>query len=138
MEKVIVEIQRVYLPDRVLGSLYINGKFVVKTLERPWLNNKRGISCIPEGEYDVIKQPPKPDRPYSYFRLPNVAGRSGILIHRGIKPDHSKGCILVGMRFVHAGNDAWNLENSTDALNLLMSQLPDKFRMNITRKKEGA
>lgn len=135
-EKPLCRIERVYLPDRVLGSWYINDELVCKTLERPWLNNKRAVSCVAEGIYDVIKQPPKPDRPYPYLRLPKVPGRSGILVHRGRRPAHSKGCILVGMSLVDVGNDTWELTDSTTALNKLLMRLPEKFKLEI-KKKEG-
>ena len=49
---------------------------------------------IPEGTYPVrVTWSPKFKR-----MLPlvlNVPGRSGIRVHRGTKPEHSRGCILV-------------------------------------------
>src|SRR5215216_1565171 len=99
MSKFKVEIKRVYLETETLGSFYINGRMVCKTMELPWKENKRAISCIPEGVYKAIKQPAKKSRPYPYFRLPNVPGRSGILIHRATFVHHLKGCIGVGEFF---------------------------------------
>ena len=49
---------------------------------------------IPVGTYPVLVT----FSPRFQRNLPligNVPGRSGIRIHRGIKPEHSKGCILV-------------------------------------------
>lgn len=136
MEKLVLE--RVYLPDRTLGSLYLNGETVAKTLELAWKDNRRGISAIPEGLYTVIKQPPKEGRPYPYFRLPNVVGRSGILIHRGTEPNHSKGCILVASRFRNINTSKPTLEESGKKLQWLIDNLPDKFDLIIRAKSVAA
>lgn len=37
----------------VLGRLYLDGKKICKTLEKPWLNNLPNVSCIQEGTYQV-------------------------------------------------------------------------------------
>ena len=128
-------IERVYLSDRTLGSWYDDkGEMIAKTLELPWLNNSRRVSCIPEGTYDVVKEPPKADRPYTYFRILNVPKRSGILIHRGIKPIHSRGCILVGSRFAEVNTNTPILESSTVKMDWLAKNLPDKFTLTIKKK----
>lgn len=71
-------------------------------IELPWRDNKKGLSCIPTGEYSVrIRQSP---RYGTIFHVTGVDGRSYILIHggnyagdieKGFKT-HSKGCILLG------------------------------------------
>lgn len=132
MEKLILE--RVYLSDRTLGSIYRKGEIICKTLELPWKENRRAVSCIPEGIYWVIKQPPKDGRPYPYFRLPHVEGRSGILIHRGTNPLHSKGCILVGGRFKDIETDFPTLGESADKLTWMTNNLPEEFELEIRKK----
>lgn len=132
-----VVIERVYLSTETLGSMYVNGEFACKTMELPWKNNERSISCIPEGSYKVIKQPPKEDRPYPYFRLPNVAGRSGILIHRISYVSGLKGCIGVGMEFNDLNKDGVpDIIRSGEALTMLINKLPDEFTL-VIRKKAG-
>lgn len=85
------------------GILATNG-FFCKTLELPWRNNQRSISCIPSGEYYVkIRQSPKYGSVYWVTDVPN---RSWILIHAGnVAGDVSKGfrthvngCILLGKK----------------------------------------
>lgn len=129
---------RVYLTDRTLGSLFRNGETIAKVLELPWKENKRGISCIPEGVYRVIKQPAKPTRNYPYFRLPDVPGRSGILIHRGTEPKNSKGCLLVGSRFRNINTSTPGLEESTNKLTWLVTNLPEEFLLEIRAKQVPA
>ena len=77
------------------------GEFKCYTLELPDLNND-GIegneirkSCIPEGVYPVTIEN---HRKFGWcYRVHNVPGRSGILIHAGTHYKHTLGCILPGM-----------------------------------------
>lgn len=143
-------LDRVYLADRTLGSIYgPNAGLICKTLELPWLDNKRSISCIPEGKYLVTYSPPvlKDDpnteedesggripRPYAHYIVHNVKGRSGILIHRGKTPEWSKGCITVGGRFGNFTTDEPTLEDSAAKLEWMVNNLPRKFWLLIEAK----
>lgn len=84
--------------DYVRGVLFV-GDIVIHTLERPWLNNRQNVSCIPEGRYKVNFLP----RTYSgkfnrVYHLQNVPNRTGILIHTGNLVSQIQGCILVGLK----------------------------------------
>lgn len=83
-------IARSYLRDRTVGILTGNG-LRMDTLERPWLDNKVNVSCIPEGTYYVRRDT---TGRFAYYKIENVAGRSHIEFHHGTKPEHSNGCIL--------------------------------------------
>lgn len=67
------------------------------TLERPWLDNQRSVSCIPTGTY-TAKRHVSP-RFGETFWLQDVPGRSEILFHKGNIDDDSHGCILIGEQF---------------------------------------
>lgn len=78
--------------------------FFCKTLELPWRDNQRSISCIPAGKYIVkVRQSPKYGRIYWVTKVPD---RSWILIHSGnVAGDvekgfrtHVQGCILLGKK----------------------------------------
>lgn len=143
-------LDRVYLVDRVLGSILSpQAGLICKTLELPWLNNQRSISCIPEGEYlvtysgPVLKDDPNTEedesggrhpRPYGHYIVHNVPGRSGILIHRGRTPDWSKGCITVGSRFGNYETEAPTLEDSGPKLQHMVDNLPKRWRLLIEAK----
>jgi hypothetical protein len=97
------------------------------TLERPWLNNQRSVSCIPEGSYEVtpfnsLKHP-------KTFHVQNVPQRGGILIHSGNVIEHSKGCILIGLKwgFVSGKRAVLNSRSALAGLNNLI----EKFILNI-------
>jgi len=65
------------------------------TLELPWLENEKQISCIPEGAYPLTSiESPKYG---STWLLENVPNRSEILIHAGNYPKDTHGCILAGL-----------------------------------------
>ena len=81
------------------------GGFTCKTLELPWKNNQKNVSCIPTGTYKCVLYPSSKFGLVS--NLENVPSRSAILIHtgnfagdvtKGLKSD-VEGCILVGMKF---------------------------------------
>jgi len=84
-----------------LGMLYYED-FRCYTLELPWKNNQRNISCIPSGTYNVkIRLSSKYGQVYWVSDVPD---RSFILIHsgnwagdtsKGYKT-HVNGCILLG------------------------------------------
>jgi hypothetical protein len=76
------------------------------TLERPWANNQKGVSCIPAGKYSALRCRASPDYNYSNspkfgdtFQVMNVPGRSNILFHKGNLFSDSHGCILIGEQF---------------------------------------
>lgn len=79
----------------VLSS--ISGIPFALTLERPWRNNQRSISCIPAGAY-VCKRIISP-KFGNTFQIMNVPGRDSIEFHKGTFEDDTHGCIIVGEQF---------------------------------------
>ena len=128
-------LSRTYQDNFTLGSMFVlDGERLVyhcKSIELPWLNNQRNVSCIPEGTYNVIK-----DYKINKFRLLWVRDRSGILIHIGnfvagyVKD--SEGCILPGNYFFDLNNDGMmDIAESTIAMHKLWEVLPDRFKLVI-------
>jgi hypothetical protein len=70
---------RTYFPEGTQGVLEWNGTVVCYTIELPWLENQRRISCIPEGEY-VLQKRFSPKFKW-HIHLQNVPGREFILMH---------------------------------------------------------
>lgn len=73
------------------------------TLERPWRDNQRGISCILSGAY-VCGRVNSP-RFGATFQVLNVFGRAEILFHKGNIQEDSHGCILIGEQFGVLSNE---------------------------------
>lgn len=112
------------------GRLILPEKISLATLELPFLDNKKNISCIPLGIYDIKEfLSPKFGRTFEVCNVPN---REKILFHTGNKLQDSHGCILIGMRhFVSNGEDC--IADSRRAFSLLLSVLTSQaYELEIT------
>lgn len=110
---------RDYYADHTRGWLVV-GTQIFRTLEPPWENNQRNISCIPEGTYQTVYLPKSASGKYrKVWHLRNVKDRSAILIHNGNLVDHTRGCILVGTRFGRLGGKPAVLSSRTGMRKLL-------------------
>jgi len=110
-------LKRVSYIEGTRGVLLHDGKPVCVTLELPDLQNKRNISCIPTGFYDVNRYSSSVHGMCLFIR--HVPDRSSILIHSGNTLADTRGCILVGQGFE---NDA--IINSRKALSNLLTLIP--------------
>jgi hypothetical protein len=80
------------------GDLYVNGRYVCRTLELAWLWNTKDKSCVPLGTYAAFIRHDKKDG--WRIQLIGVPGnRDGVQIHIGNYPREIKGCVLVGERY---------------------------------------
>jgi hypothetical protein len=121
---------------RTLGRLLLfNGITPVATfttLELPWRDNKRNISRIPAGEYDVV--PHKSMRHGDCYAIKHVHGRDGILIHVLNFPYQTEGCVGIGMDFSDVdGDKRLDIINSRMALNELKRKAPNGFKLTVIR-----
>lgn len=99
MDKTVLTIVRVSsLDEGTFGVMLHGGKPFAVTGERPWLENKKGVSCIPVGVYSCkrYKSAKYPDT----FEIVGVPNRTYVLFHKGNFPlKDSEGCILVAEKF---------------------------------------
>ena len=96
-------IQRLDSPsDRTNGILTLPDGTEYKSLERPWLNNAVGLSCIPAGHYKFKRDT---HGRFQWFRVLDVNKRTDIEMHLGTKPSHSEGCILLPKECLKAMRD---------------------------------
>lgn len=84
-----IEIRRVYHPQTTIGELWHKGTLMAYTIELPWRDNKRQVSCIPEGTYTLGRHNGSKFGLCPIVR--NVPGRSGILFHAANDADDSDG-----------------------------------------------
>lgn len=112
------------------GKLEIIDK-AFHTMELPWLENKRLVSCIPDGCY-VCKRgwSSKNKALKEAFILQGVANRSDIQIHIANYPRQLLGCIALGEYFYDGDT---GVGKSTDAINRFMALLDgvDEFELEI-------
>lgn len=107
-------------------------EYLCDTLELPWRDNQRNISCIPAGSYKVTKREPSQKFNYPHFILHDVQERSWILIHIGNMVQETAGCILVGER--RDTNDF--IFNSRLTLRELHDTLPEQFTLTIKEQPD--
>jgi len=103
-----------------IGELFLNGERICDTLENPWVDNQRNISCIPEGVYPVRLRLPRESgtRDYLHLLVQEVPNRDWILFHRGNTAKDTSGCILVGL-----GTEQDVVHNSVLAMDLLIKEI---------------
>jgi hypothetical protein len=123
-------------PKQTLGSLvfYRNDdpELMLATIELPWRDNKRSLSCVPEGDYTVVKR--YSEKYGDHWHLIDVPGRSHILIHHGNFHYQIQGCVLVGAEHKDIdGNglpDVIASKRAMDEINRLMAD-QDDFQLKI-------
>lgn len=74
-----LQILRTYFSGGTNGRLFYDGHLICQTIELPWKENQRRVSCIPEGKYRLTKR-------YSskfgwHLEIMEVKNRSLILLH---------------------------------------------------------
>ena len=76
-----LHLSRLYFADGTNSVLSVGDKkeYISQTIELPWRNNQRRVSCIPEGRYRLIKR--FTAEKGKHLAFVNVPGRSAILIH---------------------------------------------------------
>lgn len=124
-----INIKRWYHKDCTLGRLSVGG-FQCFTLELPWLENQRGVSCVPRGKYKAFKRNSQKNGLVVEFR--SVPDRSSIQIHSGNYTRQIEGCILVGSSIAFLDGDLVpDVANSKETLTKLLALLPDEFEVII-------
>ena len=92
--------------NAITGRLVIDGRWFCDTLER------KGYQILPLCYHVAVTQSPKFKRLLPIVQ--NVPNRSGIRFHRGTRPEHSTGCILV----VPDNKQKGTINNNTNNINL--------------------
>lgn len=121
-------IRDTFTENSTIGELFINGERFCDTLENPWLNNQRNISCIPEGQYKVRLRLPRESatRDYLHLLVQDVPNRDYILFHIGNTAKDTSGCILVGQ-----GSEQDVVYNSQLSMDLVIKEILNLGGENI-------
>jgi hypothetical protein len=109
--------------DGTFGVLAYSGTPFGNTLELPWNENKKNVSCIPAGRYKAryIKSP----KHGWCYELQAVPGRGNIQIHVGNTKKDLLGCIApgkqVGKVWLLPLKSVWGVTQSRVAYNEFIS-----------------
>jgi len=107
---------------------------VLYTVERPWLSNAHGISCIPEGTFTCAPRFFHKDG-YNAVEVKGVPNRQDILIHIANVPKDVEGCIGVGRKLGILMGD-WAVLDSKLAFEAFMAEFgSEPFQLTISQIK---
>lgn len=122
-----ITLKRTYEKDHATMGEIILPSQKIYTLELPWRDNQRLISCIPEGIYRITPYfSPKHQR--MVFNVAPVLPRSSIEIHHGTTLKDTTGCIIVGFE---CGPEA--VFRSKVCLDFLLEEFPDGEDLEIVK-----
>ena len=121
-------IRDTFTDESTIGELFLNGERFCDTLELPYRDNQRSVSCIPTGSYIVRMRYTRESatRDYLHLLVQEVKDRSYILFHKGNTAKDTRGCILVGQ-----GSQQDIVQNSALAMDLLMKEIINLGGTNI-------
>lgn len=129
-------LQRAYFKQGTNGTLFSSEKFLCHTIELPWLNNKRNISCIPEGTYEIIPRFSK--RFQNHLNIKNVKGRSLILFHPGNNAlKDLEGCIAPVNYLNGIGKGLYSNDALQKLLSLVYQAKDRKEKITLTIKSQN-
>jgi hypothetical protein len=130
-----IELKRFWYGECCTGGLLLAKDFPqpLFTLELPWKDNKRNVSCIPEGNFRAFRRKTVKNGKYSSETYEvAVPDRTSVLFHVGNTVEDSRGCILLG--FVFDGCRRTIL-SSGPAVEMFMQILIDQkeFQLKVTK-----
>lgn len=95
-------LKRIYHKDGVNGNIFLDKEKICSTIELPWRNNQRRVSCIPEGRYLLRKRYSK--RFKWHIHITDVPDRDFIIIHPANDAlKELQGCIAPVLQHTSAG-----------------------------------
>ena len=98
--------------EHTTGKLMTDSdEFICWTLELPWKDNQRNVSCIPAGVYNCQWK-----RDDNRVMVLDVPERDGIQIHIGNRTSDIQGCILPGMIYDKFCKAVWSSAVAMDLL----------------------
>lgn len=116
--------------NQTLGSCIVLDEknqplFASVSLERGWRNNERGVSCIPQGFYDLVYEW-SARFTKSLWEIKNVPNRSECKLHSANYWDDLEGCIALGATPKDINSDGYiDIVKSTRTMSEFHSVLKD-------------
>lgn len=129
-----LELIRTYYPNGTNGMLMYEQRLLCYTIELPWLDNARKLSCIPEGKYKLTMR-------YSikhgtHLLVNNVPGRALILIHPANNASAElQGCIAPVTKLAGKGK-GYQSRMALEQLNELVFRHIDEEPIFLTIKSK--
>ena len=131
-----LSLTRVYKSGGTNGTLTFNGQYVCFTLELPWKENQKNISCIPEGSYELKSRTSKKFK--RHLEVMDVYGRSGILLHPANDAlNELQGCIAPVMQLTGIGKGIYSRLAMEKLLSIFYQakEREEKLTLNINSNR---
>jgi hypothetical protein len=126
-------ITRTYFPEGTNGHLECEGKLICNTIELPWKENQKKVSCIPEGKYLLQKRYSKKFK--WHIEIMNVTNRTSILFHPANNAmKELNGCIAPVTKISGAGLGTMSRKAFTKLRTIVYKALDEKQRVLIIIK----
>ena len=126
------------LEEGTFGKLIFPDGWWCYTVERPWLDNKPMVSCIPDGVYSLgLRYSPTVSRitrgRYSEgWEIQDVPGRTFIMVHPANWPTDLNGCVGVGRDYTELmGRDGKMHKAVTDSQKVF-DEVMEKMELRST------
>jgi hypothetical protein len=130
-----LELSREYYPEGTNGNIQHEGQLVCPSIELPWRENQRSVSCIPEGRYEVRKR--YTQKRGHHLLIVDVRGRSGILIHPANDAQKELlGCIAPVTKLTGPGRGIQSRAANEKLKELVTAALDRKEKVFITIKSK--
>jgi len=136
-------LRHTYWQTGTYGKLSVAG-LELCTAECPWLNNKKFVSCLPEGLYTVeLWNSPSKGKCYIITgrgvvkENDSTNKRFSCLVHKANWPDELRGCVAPGLKFmpINSGGRLWpkhiGVTDSGKAMNKMFEVLPNSWELEI-------
>jgi len=124
-------LKRTYHAGGTNGELFQEGKKVCDTIELPWKDNQRKISCIPEKRYRLQKR--YNARFGHHLLVMDVPDRTFILIHAFNNAlEESKGCIAPVSQCTGEGKGIFSRVSLIKLTDLVYPELEKGNRVFLT------
>jgi hypothetical protein len=127
----------VTLSDCILRS-HDKTLLTFKGLELPWRQNKKGISCIPEGLYRAVAVRRTSNKMYAIW-IQDVPGRSEVMIHTANYVRELRGCLAPGVAHIDIDGDGIiDIRSSQMIMDTLQLNIPlgDEIEVMITSMRK--
>ena len=140
----IITMDTVQMPDNscTIGKLTTESGFTCYTMENPWKNNEKNVSCIPAGWYKLTtRMSPIVERTSRGefkmgWEVTDVVGRSFIMIHVGNWVKDTDGCPLVG-RDISFSRQGFMVTHSVDTFRKFMAELESEAVHELRISRSG-
>lgn len=126
----VLVLSRTYFPEETNGKLACDGQFICYTIELPWKENEKRLSCIPEGFYLLRK---RYSRKFQWhIEVVSVKNRNCILFHPANNALRElKGCIAPVTQLSAVGVGLESRKAFTEVKNLVYKALDQSVIVSL-------